>query len=390
MTEGQTLFLILCLLYLSDCFVWIGRRTVLFSSRWCHRWRASFAGEHFGLADGSVALLNPLPPLGSNFLGQWAPVSMSPAGVCAFTLQVFHDTGRPIQTGMALAYEEILESRADGKHLLLNGSRFAKCCTEEQATSFVELIKRVSSETTEKRERLIQESLVAQFAKEEALSHLTQVSDLAAGIRWTCSAFFIFLYVITPIMVSIYGLDLFVIPVAVIMLLTSLFVSVKYFHTHKALYPSQSSDRLSNVTKMILCPPIAIRAADLLTLNAMLRFHPLLLANLLLGSGSAVFERTIINDLKHPIRHDLTDPQALSIVSWYAACERDLCIKFLEAQNSTAWNDILAPPSWDGVSTAYCPRCSCQFLTGSGECPDCPGVELLPFSVAQTLEVTYE
>lgn len=390
MTEGQTLFLILGLLYLSDCLVWIGRRTILFSSRWCHRWRASFAGRHFGNADGSIALLNPLPPLGSNFLGHWAPVSMSPAGVCAFTLQAFHDTGRPFQTGMVLAYEEISEPRADGKHLLLNGSRFAKCCTAEQAKSLAELIKRVSSEPTEKREKLIRGSLGTQFAKEDALNHLAQVSDLAAGMRWTCSAFFIFLYVITPIMVNAYGLIRFVIPVAVVMLLSALFVSVTYFRAHKALYPSQSHDRLSNVVKMILCPPVAIRAADLLTLNAMSRFHPVLLANLLLGSDSVAFTRTVISDLKHPIRHDLTDPRALSIVSWHAACELDACTKFLEAHNSTTLDDFLAPPSWDGISSAYCPRCSCQFATRSGECPDCPGVELLPFLGVHTSEATHE
>ncbi len=34
MTEGQALFLILILLYLSECVVWIGKRTVLFSAWW--------------------------------------------------------------------------------------------------------------------------------------------------------------------------------------------------------------------------------------------------------------------------------------------------------------------------------------------------------------------
>jgi len=390
MTEGQTLFLILSLLYLSDCLVWTGGRTVLFSSPWCHRWRASFAGDYFGNADGSVALLNPLPPLGSSFWGHWVPVSMSPSGVCAFTLQAFQGTGRPFQTGIVLAYEEISELRADGKHLLLNGSRFTKCCTAEQAKSLAELINRVSCEPTEKREKLIRESLVVQFAKEEALNHLAQVSDLAAGMRWTCSSFFIFLYVITPIMVSAYGLIRFVIPVAVVMLLSALFISVIYFRGHKTLFQSQPYDRLSNVVKMILCPPVAIRAADRLTLNAMSRFHPVLLANLLLGSDSLAFARAVIRDLKHPIQHDLTDPRAVSIVSWHAACELDVCTKFLEAQHSTILDELLSPPSWDGVSSAYCPRCSCQFATRLGECPDCPGVELLPFSVAQTSEATHE
>lgn len=388
MTDGQTLFVILSLLYLSDCLVWIGRRTVLFYSPWCRQWRASFAGEHFGNTDGSIALLNPLPPLGNNFFGHWTPISISPAGVCAFTLQAFQGMGRPFQTGMVLMYEEISELRADGNHLLLNGSRFVKCFTVEQAITLSELIKRISSEPTEKREKLIRESLISQLAKEEAIKHHDHVSDFAAKMRWTCSAFFIFLYVITPIIVSIYGLVRFVIPVTIVMLFSALFISVTYFIAHKAIYPSLSYDRLSNLVKMILCPPLAIRAVDFLTLNAMSRFHPVLLANLLLGSESLAFTRAVMSDMKHPIRHNLTDPRALSIVSWHAACELDACTKFLEAQNPTTLDKCFAPPSWDGVSSTYCPHCSCQFAVLSGECPDCSGVELLPFSGAHILEPT--
>jgi hypothetical protein len=273
---------------------------------------------------------------------------------------------------------------------MLNGSRFAECSTLEQAKSFVELIKRVSSEPIEKREELIRESLVVQFARDEALSHLAHVNDLAAGMRWTCSAFFIVLYIVTPLIVAAYGLTRFVIPVAIVMILSALFVSITYFRAHKALYPSQSHERLSNVVKMILCPPAAIRAVDFLTLDAMSQFHPVLLANLFLGSDSLAFVRVVINDLKHPIRHDLTDPRAMSIVSWHAACELDACMTFLASQNSTILDDLVAQPSWDGISSSYCPRCTCQFTTPSDECPDCPGVELLQFSVAQTSEATHE
>ena len=390
MTEGQTLFVILSLLYLSDCLVWIGRRTVLFSSRWCRGWRSKFSGEYFSNAEGSVTLLNPLPPLGNNFLGHWIPVSISPTGICDFTIQALKGTARPFQTGMVLTYEEVSEARTEGKYLLLNGARFAKCCTIEQAKFLAKLIKNVSSASTQKREQLIRESLVVQFSKDEALNHLTHVSNLTAGIRWTCSAFFIFLYIITPMIVTTYGLTWFVIPVAIVMFVSALFISIIYFRAHKALYSSHSHERLSNVLKMILCPPTAIRAVDLLTLNAMSRFHPVLLASLLLGPDSLAFAHVVITDLQHPIRHDLYDSRALSIVSWHAAYELEACTKFLEEQDSTNLDDLRAPPSWDGVSSVYCPRCSCQFTTHSGECPDCPGVALVPFPVTQTSGETHE
>lgn len=390
MTEGQTLYLILSFLYLSECLIWIGKRTVLFFPRWPGRWGTLFAGEYFGNANGSVVFLNPLPALGSNFLGHWMPISISPSGICAFTLQAFQGKSRPFQSGMVLVYEEISESTTEGKYLLINGSRFVKCCSVEQAESIAELINFVSSKPMKKREKIIREFWDLQFAKEKALKHLAQVSDLADGMRWGDSVFFIFLYVITPIMVSAYGLSRLVIPVAVVMLLSALIISVQYFINHKTIFPAESHERLSNVVKMILCPPVAIRSADFLTLKAMSRFHPLLLANILLGSHNVKFTRAIISDLMHPIRHDLTDSRALSIVSWHSSCELAACRKFFNEQCSKTLEEFLAPPVWDGISSSYCPRCSCQFTTCSGECPDCPGVELLPFPFAHLSEATHE
>ena len=390
MTEGQTLYLILSFLYLSECLIWIGKRTVLFFPRWRGRWGTSFAGECFGNANGSVAFLNPLPVLESNFLGHFIPISISPSGICAFTLQAFQGKSRPFQSGMVLLYEEICEIKTEGKHLLINGSRFAKCYSVEQAESIAELINRVSCNPMKKREKLIREFWDLQFAKEQAVKHLAQVSDLADGMRWVGFAFFIFLYVITPIMVSAYGLRRLVIPVAIVMLLSAVLMSVQYFINHKTIFSQQSHERLSNVVKMILCPPAAIRAVDFLTLNAMSRFHPMLLANILLGSHSVEFARTIISDLKHPIRHVLTDSRALSIISWHSSCELDACSKFFQEQYSETLEELLTPPDWDGISSTYCPRCLCQFTTRSGECPDCPGVELLPFSIAHLSEGTHE
>lgn len=380
MTEGQTLFLILSLLYLSECVVWMGKRTVLFSARWGSGYRIFFASERFGNNRGGLVLLNPLSPLGGNFLGHWIPLSISPDGVCAFTLQTIGDTGRPFQTGKVLRFEEISDSKADGKYLWLNESRFVKCGDAEQAASLAEWIQQLSSKSAENREAAIRRTWAAQFSKEDALKCHDRVRSLEAGIRWNCFIFFILLYGVAPIMANTYGLIRSIIPVAIVMLICALFISVSYFYAHKVLYHSLSNDRLVNFVKMILCPPAAIRAADLLTLHAMSRFHPVLLANIILGSHNEAFTRAVIKDMHYPIRHDLTDPVALSIVSWHSACEINACKNFLEAEDSTAFRDFLVLPDRDGVSSAYCPRCSCQFENRLDECPDCPGVKLLLFS----------
>lgn len=381
MTEGQTLFLILGLLYLSDCVVWIGRRTVLFLSPWCRNWRVKHANHLAGNENGSLMVLNPLPPLGAAFAGRWLPVSISPIGVCDFTLQTVNGTTRPPQSGNRLLYEQIEEVRSDGKHLLVNGTRFAKCESPEQAESLAGLIKTVRREPLENREKIIRENTHASFSKAGVVARLEEVNAIVPDVRWSGMMFFAFLYVLVPILVSAYGLIRFVIPVALLMLVAASITAFQYFRAHRKLYLVRKGERVSNTVKMVLCPPVAIRAADLLSLESLSVFSPAILAAVLLEPVAADFLRPVIRDLQNPLRHEQTDPDTLSIASWYAALQRDAITNLLKSEALPPFDNFLLPPECDGSSTTYCPRCACQFTVLSGECPDCPGVILQSFSV---------
>ena len=60
--EGQTLLLILVLLYLSECLIWVKRESVAFVSAWGRRWKLSVPPSWLGNASGGILFLNPLPP----------------------------------------------------------------------------------------------------------------------------------------------------------------------------------------------------------------------------------------------------------------------------------------------------------------------------------------
>jgi hypothetical protein len=301
-------------------------------------------------------------------------------------LSVVGGASRPVQTGRVLLYEQIDDVRTDGKNLMLNGTRFSKCASLDQADAFAKLIKQVAQEPVEIREKTIREFIAALFSKADALTRLEQASDMASEIRWTGLAFFMFLYVLVPVMTSIYGFIRFFIPVVAAMLFSASLVAVQYARAHKRLYPMKKSERIGNIVKMVLCPPLAIRAADLLSLEAISCFHPILVGTLLLGNDTPVFHHSLIRDLQYPLQHNHTDPQTLSIVSWYSAVERDAVTNFLKLECSTTFDDFFTPPLWDEFSTVYCPRCSCQFAGSVGDCPDCPGVGTLPISETKQTE----
>ena len=315
MSDGQSLFLVLCFLYFSDCFVWIGRSTILFSPSWFGRWRFRSTHPLTGNANGSLLFFNPFPSLNIPFLGHYSPISISPIGICDQQLTVIGDGTRPVQTGYAFSYDQITEIGYDGKYLTLNNSRFAKCASPYQAELLAEQIIRICREPEENRERIIREYINNSFSKTEATTRLKSVTFLTSKIRWTCLIFFYFLYVIAPILVSTYGLTLFVIPVAIVMLLTATFVSMQYSHTYLKLYKLKKSELISSIAKMVLCPPVAIRAPSQLSLESMSSFHPVVIANLFLGDQASLFYGPLIRDLYHPLQNQFADAKASSIVS---------------------------------------------------------------------------
>jgi len=82
-----------------------------------------------------------------------------------------------------------------------------------------------------------------------------------------CCAFFLFLLVATPILVNTYGLLRLIIPVGIMIVIFATQISIMFYRGHKTLYPHDTQERIENVIKMVLCPPVSIRATDLLTKN---------------------------------------------------------------------------------------------------------------------------
>src|ERR1041385_3614743 len=124
MTDGQTLLLVLILLYVSDCLIWVKRESVAFISIWGGRWRLTVPASWLGNANGAVLILTPAPPAGRVFLSHLLPISISPSGICAYNLQTLPSEARsPAQTGQYLSFSKIDNAATDGVYLLVNGSK---------------------------------------------------------------------------------------------------------------------------------------------------------------------------------------------------------------------------------------------------------------------------
>lgn len=378
MTEGQTLLLILILVYLSDCLIWVKRESVAFVSTWGGRWRLTVPPSWLGNANGGILFLNPAPPAGRIFLSHLLPVSISPSGICAYNLQTLPSEARPpSQTGQFLPFNQIKTAATDGVYLIVNDEKFAKCATPGQAKMLAQLVRELTKTGASKRERVVRAWVQKQFAIDDAVARLAAGKAIIEPVQELSLILFMFLFVFTPALMSAFGLMPLIIPVAAVMVILAVLTGIMFYRAHKQLFPAEGSERFENMVKMILCPPVSIRAADILTRNLLADCSPIVLASVLSGA-SEQFIRAFVLDLQHPLKHEVSDENAEKTMRW-AVDEQLTQIKqgrYLKPQ------DLLAPSVREKDSISYCPRCRCQYVVSGTDCPDCPGVELIAFALS--------
>jgi hypothetical protein len=380
MSEAQTLLLILILLYLTECLIWVKRESVAFVSRMGGRWRLTVPPSWLGNANGGILFLNPLPPAGRVFLSHLSPISISPSGICAYNLQTLPSEARsPNQTGQFLPFSKVNSAKTDGVYLIVNGERFAKCATARQARTLAKLITELSKASAAKRERLARTWISKQFAMDDAAARLREGNAVIQPMRDLSLILFLFLFVVTPVLVSSFGLMGLIIPVAVVMVILAVLIGILFYRAHKQLYPDEGSERFENLVKMILCPPVSMRAPDILTRNLLAEFSPIVVASLLTASGEQQFMRAFILDLQHPLKHEVSDEVAEKTIGWTAAEQLNVCLEQVKAGRYLKPEELSAPTQREEHSISYCPRCRCQFVVSAVECPDCPGVGLVDF-----------
>ena len=390
-TDGQTLLLILALLYLTECLIWVKKQSVAFVSAAGRRWRLATPISWLGNANGAMLILNPVPPPGRVYLSHLLPVSISPSGVCAFNSQTLPSGARPAtQTGEFISFSAISNPGTDGAYLVLNGQKFAKCATPKQAKALASIIDALSKAKPARRESLLRSWLAKQFDARAATRLWREAEDSIAVIRWCCSIFFGFMFFGVPVLVTLYGLEQLIIPVAAGIVALALQIVFLFFRAHRKFYPAESQERLESMAKMVLCPPVSLRAADGLTRNLLAEYSPIVVANVLAGQegeGASQFAREFVLDLQHPLKHEVTDAAAAETIDWMNAAQLKACLEHVARDRKAAGKSLLKAAQREGDSISYCPRCLVQFVVAGDECPDCPGVVLVAFSDSEK-EVT--
>ena len=383
MSDLQALFLVLVLLYGWECACWVPRGSVVFSTCWGWRWRMIHPGTLLGNARGGFVFACPLPPLGTILTGNQFPLSLSPEGMLAFVATSTNTGWRPPQTGRFLRFDEIRSIESDGKRVRVNGELLLNTTMRVFAEELVRRLRQLSQMPPEQRAATINEILQAGFDAQTIEQRWGELQKQATGLRWLTNVLFLFLFVLTPVVIGYFGLKLCWPGLLAALLALTITIAILFRRAHKALYPQADDERFTHFLTILLSPPTAIRALNVLSRPLLESCHPLAIARVFCaGNVFRDFARRFLLDVRHPCLPlcPTTETGPLATELYARTTLQQVVERFLKQSGINPDELAKLPKRADETCQSYCPRCEAQFTTVTGTCPDCGGVTLIALS----------
>ncbi len=381
MADIETVFLILGLIYISECLIVTGKDALLFApSPFQQALRTGFAATKKSLVD----LANPVPFFNTPVIMPLNPVSLCPQGLVFFN-SLLHDRTHLLTPGQNfIAYRDIhtIECR---EHMLLINQREVLCDSSSLATDLAAQIERLAALSKNpaqksRQDKALPKELRAAFdirAIRERRRNVRLFTMVAAGVAT--------LYCVYVYGVMLTGFLLSTNPVIIWAMLggllgVHLLMLLCFWLCHKALYPQDKAKRLGELLYMSLLPFKAMACPAQLTQSAFRDFHALAVGYVLLaGREKQKFMHKAWSRLLYNTFPNFGDAEAQAQLT----AHNHLLMQALRQGLQDAEEpcpEFLCPPAADPAAKAYCPIClieyTSEYTKDHGECLYCLGVEL--------------
>jgi hypothetical protein len=372
----------LAVIYVLECLVWVQRGSVLLLRWWGKTSAIHHPGTLLGNARGALFLANPFPPFGTAFLGRPILVSLSVEGALSWTAACLNPGWRPAQAGRYVRFDEMRSVEVEGKSVRVDGHIFIRAPSPYVARTIAGNLRRLQKAPGASRRAIIQ-SIISEALDRKSVNN--RMAALAGQSRWLRSlgiGLFWYLFGAAPLLVWHFGLGPVVWPIAGGLLAQTVAIAILFHRAHKTLYPAAGEERFTPFLTMLLAPPAAIRAVDVLRRPLLEDFHPLAAAAVLASRDHfKAFARHVLLDLRHPIL-PACPSNNLQAVATEREFRETLCLAAEEFVQSAGCSvkELLQPPQrTDPTHASYCPRCGAQFVVREGVCADCGGRALVAF-----------
>ncbi len=385
MGDLESLLLILAAIYLTECVIWVRRGGIAINRYWGKVWRVWHPGNLLANAHGALFLSNPLPPFGNALLSHQPGISLSPEATLSFTASCLNSSWRPPQAARLIPWDQIKTVGVEGKSILVNDTLFAKAPSTAEARRRATILHRLKSAPDPQRESAIREVIAASLESTKVRKRWEEYEEHSASLRGLAILLFIYLFAVAPLLLWKYGFRYAGIGVAAGLIAQTFSIAWLFRRAHQKLFPDGAGDRFTPFLTMLLAPPTAIRAPDILGRHILEEFHPIAVAQALAPPEAFKdLARHVLLDLQYPIlpAAPSSDPTAVRVEEWFRATVRDSVWKAVERAGVKPGILLNPPAPTESVHRAFCPRCGAQFVNADAVCGECGGRALVTFDLA--------
>jgi hypothetical protein len=358
MNELLSLFAVLLLVYVLQCISAAPAVSVVF--RIDSRLRGNLVRHSLqvGRSQFRLFLINPFFPFSTAAYADWLPFSflLDHAGrICGVDFATCLGSRSP-------TFDQHHSFASRAKKLFLDDSPVATLHSECTAAELAVFLDQLQSLQPSKRQALLDRELRRRFAFNALRERLELFSKCTALLNSMCISLFLFLFLIAPGGVYMFGLGR-VWPALLLTLVLSLFSILWAFRrARRRLYPRRKDRDLQHLLAIVLSPFAAIRAVDPLAADLLEGFHPVAVACALLRPEDFVqFAGRELRRIKFATNDTILETAI-----------RD----FLLTQKVDPQSLLKPPTPIDVYSRTYCPICLTQYVIEEGACNDCGGVPL--------------
>ena len=382
MGELQGLLLVVGIIYLSECLVWVRRGAMAFGNWWGKSFRIRHPGTLAGNQRGGLLPANPLPPLGDIFIVAQFPVSLSPDGAFAYVASCLNPAGRPVQSAKYASWDDLKSIEIDGRKIFAGGALFLTTVSTFAARQTGNLLGRLRQLPKAERVPAIHKALSESLDTHKASERLREYRKRSKPIRLLSNLLFIYLFLVVPPLIWRFDFGVLGLYLLGGMLAQTVAIAILFRRAHKALYPDAGEDLFKPFLTMLLAPPAAIRAPDVLGRHLLEPFHPLAVARIVCSPRRfRDFARQTMIDLRYPLFPvcPTTESAPVETDRWFRETTLAAVEAFLQQEGLKVRELVAAPEPTDPANLSYCPRCGTQFVTREGTCADCGGRPLQMF-----------
>ncbi|HMS15215.1 MAG TPA: hypothetical protein PKA37_00135 [Planctomycetota bacterium] len=379
MTDAQSICLVLGFLYIVECCAWIRKDAVIFRSHVGLRAAVMRSSGLLGSAWGSVVLRTPWPPLGFAYRAAQFPFSADEERVVFWVPEVMSAEGRSEQSATTFEWAALGAVEVRDRSVWIRGEEVLKTYAPQAAEIYQELLANLRDTEPSARLKRLGEGLDRALDLSAILSRHADAKIWDFPLRILTNLFTIHLLIVIPIALLTQGILAswhWLLPIAALLMVATVIV---FLLAHRRLHPRDPGSRVQHAFLMLIFPPAACRAHDVLALDLFAGFHPVAIGAALLNKEDQVgwfSER--LRDLSYPLFPTAPDGPEGKAVESFRILHRERVRHFVERLGfSSAILEESAPPNPDGAKS-YCPRCHAGFIELPWECATC-GRSTLPF-----------